>query len=76
VARDASSGHLETDELSLEAAGGDGGDRFFADEHRLALFDDPPEPRLERVRRLVDVVPVEGEARLETQRVACPEAGG
>src|SRR5262249_10801921 len=43
---------------------------------KVAFFqlDDPPEARLERVRRVVDVVAVEGEARFEAERVARAEA--
>src|SRR5919204_214224 len=49
------------------------GDRV-ASEELLVELARPAEPGLDRVGRLVDVVAVEREARLEPQRVACPEA--
>ena len=76
VAGDAAPDHLEADQLARQPA-------LLALEQRLAPTNvalvelhDPAEARLERVGRLVDVVAVEAEARLEPQRVARAEADG
>src|SRR6185369_15535633 len=48
-------------------------ERLLSDEVGLVHRDDPLEPRFERVRRLVDVVALETELRLEAKRVARAE---
>src|SRR5262249_35502928 len=73
VARDSALGHLETDELSPHAGGANLLERFAAGEIALGGLDDPPQPRLERVGGLVDVVAVERVFHLEPQRVTRAE---
>src|SRR5262249_49434249 len=51
-----------------------GGQRLAANELALVQLDRPPEAGLDRVDRLVELVPVEGHGRLQPARVAGPEA--
>src|SRR5438093_987764 len=74
VAGDAAVDHLEADDPPPDAARLLLPQRGGADEVVLLPADDPSEVRLERGRRLVDVVAVEAHRRLEAQRVARAEA--
>ena len=74
AARDASAGHLEADELALQSGLLDRDEGLLAHEHRFIELRAPAEASPERVRRLVDVVAVEREARLETQGIASAES--
>src|SRR5262245_51560609 len=78
MARHGALGHLQADELSAHALGANLLERLAACEFALGGLDDPGEPRLERVRGLVDVVAVERVFHLEPQRVARaePNRGG
>src|SRR2546430_758391 len=73
VARDGLVDHLDADQAAPYALGADFLERLAPDELAFGRLDDPPEPRFERIRRLVDVVAVEGVLHLEPQRVARPE---
>ncbi len=70
---DATTHHLESNELAARPLGLDSGDCLLAHEV-LAELHDPAEPGLDRIRGLVDVVAVEREACLEAQRIARAEA--
>src|SRR5690606_5047553 len=76
LAGDPAPAHLEADELAREAGRLDGDEGLLADEVALVELHRPAEPRLERVRGLVDVVAVERQPRLEPERVARGEPGG
>src|SRR5262247_2921730 len=76
VARDGLVDHLDTDQAPPQALGADLLERLAPDELALRRLDDPAQARLERVRRVVDVVAVEGVLHLEPQGVARPEPDG
>src|SRR6185312_5934861 len=69
---------LEPDELALDAARQHGLERLPADEAARSRLDRyrPAEARFEGVRARVHVMAVQIESRLETQRIARPEAAG
>src|SRR5262249_62435476 len=68
--------HLDADQSATQPPGASLLERLAPDELAFGGFDDPAEPRLERIRGLVDVVAVEGVLHLEPQRVAGAEPDG
>src|SRR5262245_42441307 len=73
VARHGLVDHLDTDQAPPRALGTDLLERLAPDELALRRLDDPAQASLERVRRVVDVVAVEGVLHLEPQGVTRPE---
>src|SRR5215831_21235201 len=73
VARDGLFDHLDADQAPPHAFGADLLERLAPDELALRRLDDPAQASLERVRRVVDVVAVQGVLHLEPQSVARPE---
>src|SRR5204862_1494752 len=64
----------EPDEPTAQSRRAHALDRLAADEAALRGLDRPSETRLQRIRRLIDVVAVERVAHLEPERVARAEA--
>src|ERR1039458_6611109 len=67
---------LDADETPRRMRGIEPGERLAPDELPLLELDRPPQRAAEGVGPVVHVLPVEAQAGLEPERVACPESAG